>query len=312
MTTGINISKKLEAGLRATGRKIGNTRLIPVRGLHRNEYVRIYAKAEWEQLSGSIKARAAFYIIRHAVLQGMLDEHITLLDATSGNTGIAYAAIGRELGIPVALCLPENATKERKETLEALGAQIIYTSKFGGTDEAQEVAADLALRYPGKYFYASQYTNEQNWKAHYYGTAEEIIRAAPDASHFVAGLGTTGTFTGTARRLKEINPLIQAISLQPDLPLHGLEGWKHLETAIVPKIYDASVADRDIAIPTSAAYEVLEKVYRAEGLLLSPSSAANIAGAIQVADSIDTGTVVTVLPDNADRYSEVVRQIIPS
>jgi len=310
MTPEITLSPTLTDQLLQTGKKIGKTPLLPIRNLHPNKNVHIYAKAEWLQLSGSVKARAAFRIIRHAIGQGALDESKTLLDATSGNTGIAYAAIGKELGISVALCLPENASRERKEILEALGATIILTSKFGGTDEAQETAALLALQHPGKYFYASQYTNDQNWKAHYYGTAEEIIRAVPGISYFVAGLGTTGTFTGTSRRLKEINSAIQTVSLQPDLALHGLEGWKHLETAIVPKIYDPGIADRNIEIATPDAYTIIKRVYESEGLLLSPSAAANIAGALQIANEIESGTIVTILPDNADKYSEVISQIL--
>ncbi len=304
------INPTLADRLSQTGEQIGNTPLLPIRNLHPNKNVRIYAKAEWQQLSGSVKARAAFNIIRHAIEQGSLNESKTLLDATSGNTGIAYAAVGKELGISVALCLPENASKERKEILESLGATIIFTSKFGGTDESQEKAAQLAQQYPDKYFYASQYTNDQNWKAHYYGTSEEIIKVVPDITHFVTGMGTTGTFIGTSRRLKEINPSIQVISLQPELALHGMEGWKHLETAIVPKIYDPSVADRNIEIPTPDAYDIIKRLYESEGLLLSPSAAANIAGALKIAGEIESGTIVTILPDNADKYSEVISQIL--
>lgn len=310
MTSETAFTPTLADKLSQTGKKIGNTPLIPIRGLHPNKRVRIFAKAEWQQLSGSVKARAAFSIIRHAIQQGTLDENKTLLDATSGNTGIAYAAIGKELGISVALCLPENASKERKAILESLGATIIFTSKFGGTDEAQETAAQLATQHPGRYFYASQYTNDQNWKAHYYGTAEEIIRDVPDVNYFVTGLGTTGTFIGTSRMLKEIDPSIQAISLQPDLALHGMEGWKHLETAIVPRIYDPKVADRNIEITTPEAYSIIKRMYESEGLLLSPSAAANIAGSLQIANEIESGTIVTILPDNADKYSEVISQIL--
>lgn len=304
------VNRKLKQRLFEVSRKIGNTPLLPIRNLHQNKRVSIYAKAEWQQLSGSVKARAAFNIIRFAIENGEFDENRILLDATSGNTGIAYATIGRELGLPVALCLPENASKERKEILESLGAEIIYTSKFGGTDEAQEVAAHLAAQYPDRYFYASQYTNEQNWKAHYYGTAVEIARDAPPITHFVAGLGTTGTFIGTSKRLKEFDSSIQVVSLQPDFALHGLEGWKHLETAVVPKIFDSSVADRNIEISTNRAHEIIKEAHAKEGLLLSPSSAANLEGALQIASEIEEGVIVTVLPDNADKYSEVIKQIL--
>lgn len=302
----LNIKSKLAR----VAKQIGNTPILPINGLHKNKNVEILAKAEWQQLSGSVKARAAFNIIREAILNGKLDETKVLLDATSGNTGIAYAAIGKELGLKVSLLLPKNASKERKEILKSLGASIIYTSEFGGTDEAQEKASVLAGQFPDSYFYASQYTNDNNWKAHYYGTANEIIYEVPDVTHFVAGLGTTGTFIGTTRRLKEFNPYIQAISLQPDLPLHGLEGWKHLPTAVVPKIYYPHAADRNIEINTSTAYEIIRKIYHAEGLLLSPSAAANIVGAVQIADEISSGTIVTILPDNGEKYSEIINQII--
>lgn len=310
MTTITKTKISLIQKLRAVESQIGNTPLIPVLNLHKNPGVKIFAKEEWKQLSGSVKARAAFNIIKQAILNGELDEDKTLLDATSGNTGIAYAYIGSVLGIRISLLLPENATKERKEVLTKLGVEIIYTSKFGGTDEAQEAALELALKYPEKYFYASQYTNDNNWKAHYYGTANEIISERPDITHFTAGLGTTGTFIGTSRRLKEFNPEVKVISLQPDLALHGLEGWKHLETAIVPGIYDPTVADGNIEISTARAYEIMKQIYHQSGLLLSPSSAANISGALQIANQIEEGVIVTVLPDNADRYSEVINKII--
>lgn len=306
----IKVKNSLTQNLKKVATQIGNTPLLPIRNLHRNPRVKIYGKAEWRQLSGSVKARAAFNIIKQAILQGALDEDKILLDATSGNTGIAYAFIGRILGIKVTLLLPENATKERKEILTSLGVEIIYTSRFGGTDEAQELAQELALKYPEKYFYASQYTNENNWKAHYYGTAEEIIAEVPGITHFTAGLGTTGTFIGTSGRLKEFNAGIQAVSLQPDLALHGLEGWKHLDTAIVPGIYDPGVADRNLEIATADAYEVLKRFYRQTGLLVSPSAAANIKGALLLADETDEGIIVTVLPDNADRYTEIINRII--
>ncbi len=290
--------------LERTGARIGNTPLLPFHHLQSNPRIRIHAKAEWKQLSGSVKARAAFNIVRHALETGGYGRHKVLLDATSGNTGIAYAAIGKELGLRVALCLPENASSERKRLLKELGAEIILTSRFGGTDEAQEVAAELAHQHPERYFHADQYANEQNWKAHYHGTALEILREVPSITHFVAGLGSTGTFTGTARRLKEADPVVQAISLQPDVALHGLEGWKHLDTATVPGIYDSSIADRNNEVSTVEAYRVMRQVYEHDGLLLSPSSAANLAGALRVAEGITSGTIVTVLPDHADRYGD--------
>jgi S-sulfo-L-cysteine synthase (O-acetyl-L-serine-dependent) len=290
--------------------QVGNTPLVRIRHLVSKKGVELWAKQEWAQLSGSVKCRAAYRIFLDALQKGELNEQKTLLDATSGNTGIAYAAIGSALGIKVALCLPENASAERKRILTSLGAEIIYTSRYEGTDGAQHVAKELAHRYPDKYFYADQYKNDNNWKAHYHTTAVELFSDLPDITHFVAGLGTTGTFVGTGRRLKEFNPDIQLISFQPDSALHGLEGWKHLETAIVPTIYDPSVADKNIEVSTEEAYEIIRSAARHEGLLLSPSSAANIAGALKVINEINEGVVVTILPDNADKYSEVIKKVL--
>ena len=305
-----SLTEVLSAKIAQISPQIGNTPLLPITHLFNKKGVKIYAKAEWQQLSGSVKARAAFKIFKHAIESGELGQGRTLLDATSGNTGIAYATLGSLLNIPVALCMPANASPERKAILESLGAEVIYTSKFGGTDEAQEVAAFLAAQYPRKYFYADQYKSELNWKAHYHTTAVEIFRDAPGITHFVSGLGTTGTFTGTGRRLKEINSNIQLVALQPDLALHGLEGWKHLETARIPAIYDAGLADRVQEVSTENAYQIIRDAARLEGLLLSPSSAANLAGAINLAEQIDQGVIVTVLPDNADKYREVIKQIL--
>ena len=290
--------------------QVGNTPIVRIKNLFAKNEVELWVKKEWEQLSGSVKCRAAYFIILDALQKGKLNEDKILLDATSGNTGIAYATIGAALGIKVTLCLPENASAERKQILTSLGAQIIYTSKYEGTDGAQETAKELAQLHPHKYFYADQYKNDNNWKAHYHTTAIEIFSALPCITHFVAGLGTTGTFTGTGRRLKEFNPDIQLISFQPDSALHGLEGWKHLETAMVPAIYDASVADDTIEVSTEEAHEIIKMAAKHEGLLLSPSSAANIAGALKLIDKTNEGIVVTVLPDNADKYSEVIKKII--
>jgi cysteine synthase B len=308
--TRTHYDKGLLKELKAVGRRVGNTPLYRVKHLFNKPGVTIYAKLEWEQLSGSVKARAAFNIFSAAIAEGQLNGEKSLLDATSGNTGIAYATIGKLLNIPVTLCLPENASRERKEILESLGTNIIYTSRFEGTDGAQQEASRLAHQNPDKYFYADQYKNDNNWKAHYYSTAAEIYEALPDVTHFVAGLGTTGTFVGTGRRLIELNPSIQLISLQPDIALHGLEGWKHLETAVVPKIYDSTIANEDLEVSTEEAYEIMNAAYKHEGLLLSPSSAANLAGTMRVAKDLDKGLVVTVFPDNADKYSEVVKKII--
>jgi cysteine synthase B len=289
--------------------QVGNTPLVELRHVFRKKGVSLFAKQEWMQLSGSVKARAAYAIFRDALRKGQLGPGKALLDATSGNTGIAYAHIGKSVGIPVTLCLPENASAERKEILKSLGVELILTSRFEGTDGAQEVARDLARDNPGLYFYADQYKNANNWKAHYNGTGPEIINALPGITHFVAGLGTTGTFIGTGRRLKEYNPAILLISLQPDSALHGMEGWKHLETALVPEIYDPSVADENLEVSTEEAYHFIKLAKEKEGLELSPSAAANLAGAIRVASRLEQGTVVTVLPDNGDKYSDVLKKI---
>lgn len=289
---------------------IGNTPLFPITRAYTKPGVKIFAKLEWQQLGGSVKARPAFRIIQDAVQNGRLQPGQSLLDASSGNTAIAYAAIGAATQIPVTICLPENASEERKTLLRAFGAHIIYTSRFGSTDEAQEIANQLFSDYPDRYFYADQYGNPSNWQAHYYTTAEEIYRQTKGAiTHFVAGLGTTGTFTGTSRKLKELNPEIELVSLQPDAAMHGLEGWKHLETARVPKIYDAALANQNLAIDTYDAFDLIQKVAQTEGLLISPSAAANLAGAIQVAESIDEGVIVTVFPDNAEKYNEVLKAL---
>ena len=312
ITTGTKQEEeRLAKRIREVEKQIGNT---PVRQVSPELYdvpgVSIYAKMEWMQLGGSIKARAAYSIIRNAIDKHQLNEKTILLDATSGNTGIAYAAIAREIGLKVSLCLPENASLERKEILTSLGVDIIYTSPLEGTDGSQQVAQDLVNKEPGKYFYADQYKNENNWKAHYNTTAFEILEQVPNITHFVAGLGTTGTFVGTGRRLRELRPDVQLIALQPDSALHGREGWKHLPTAVVPKIYDDTVADEVLEVTTEQAYAMLKKVHDVEGLLLSPSSAANVVGSIMIAERIKKGTIVTVLPDNADKYSEVIKKLI--
>jgi len=292
------------------GRQIGDTPLLPIKKIFQKKGVEIYAKAEYQQLSGSVKARAAFNIFKDAIDKGVFEEGRTLLDASSGNTAIAYAIIGNMLHLPVSICIPKNASAERKKILEVLGVEIIYTSEFGGTDEAQETASFLSSQYPNRYYYANQYANEQNWKAHYDNTAPEIYRQKSDITHFVAGLGTTGTFVGVSKKLKIINPAIKTIALQPDLAMHGLEGWKHLETAVVPSIFEPDLVDEYLSITTSEAYQTLVDVARKEGLLLSPSAAANLAGAIKIANSAKEAIIVTVFPDNADKYSEIIKKIL--
>lgn len=292
------------------GAFIGHTPLFPIRNIFHKPGVQIFAKLEWQQLGGSVKARPAYRIIREAVRSGILTEGKRLVDASSGNTAIAYAAIGAAAGIPVTICIPENASAERKHLLKAYGAEVIYTPATGEMDDAQDRAHTLSEEKPYAYYYADQYANPNNWKAHYDTTAEEIYRQTQGkVTHFVAGLGTTGTLVGTTRKLKEKNPTIQCIALQPDAAFHGLEGWKHLETARVPRIYDPSAADQNLFIDTIEAYEWLRRLAREEGLLVSPSAAANLAGAVRVAEQIEEGVVVTMFADSAEKYGEVVSKL---
>lgn len=289
---------------------IGNTALVEIQNIFQKPGVKIYAKLEWQQFSGSVKARAAFQIIKQAIQNGELTEGKTLLDASSGNTAIAYAALGAALGIPVKIFLPGNASVDRKRLLAAFGAEVQYTSPFGSTDEAQEEAKKAFQENPDQYFHADQYNNENNWKAHYLNTGNEIFtQTLGTITHFACGVGTSGTFVGTSRRLKERNPEIKLVSLHPDAALHGLEGWKHLQTAKVPGIYDANLADQTISIESVEAIELIEQVARKEGLLLSPSSAANLAGAIKLANQLDRGVIVTVFPDSAERYTEIIHEL---
>lgn len=296
--------------LHKVGTQIGKTPLFELTRTWDNPHVRIFAKHEWHQLGGSVKSRPAFQIIRQAILNGTLNANRPLLDATSGNTGIAYASICAALGIPVVLCLPENASTERREILQNLGVDIVFTSRFEGTDGAQEKAKAMVAAEPDRFFYADQYANDNNWKAHLGTTAREIWdQTGGKITHFVAGLGTTGTLIGTGRGLKSLSPDIQIIGLQPDNPMHGLEGWKHLETAIVPKIYDATVAHRVLEVDTLKAYDQVRHLARQEGWLVSPSAGANLQGAIQLAKEIDEGVIVTTFADNASKYTEVMRHI---
>lgn len=290
--------------------QVGNTPMqrFSLPGL--NDNVSIFGKQEWKQISGSVKARAAYNIIRKAIEKGELDSSKILLDATSGNTGIAYATIARELDLRVTICLPENASQSRKDILTSLGVEIIFTSKFEGTDGAQIKAREIVNTNPGKYFYADQYKNDNNWKSHYYHTAVEIIEAQPNITHFITGLGTSGTFVGTSRRLKELKPSVKLISLQPDFALHGLEGWKHMETAAVPDIYDPSIADENLEVGTEEAYEMIKLLAQTENIYLSPSSAANLAGAYNYAKGLENAVIVTMLPDGAEKYQDLIKNIL--
>jgi cysteine synthase B len=287
---------------------VGNTALLLIKSLS-TDCVQIWAKAEWQQPGGSIKARAAHSIISNALREGKLHAYNSLLDASSGNTAIAYASLLNPLGIRTTICLPANASSERKNILKSLGAELILTSPMEGTDGAQLVAKELALDSPGKYFYADQYSNPANWQAHYHHTASEIwTQTQGSITHFVAGLGTTGTFTGTGKKLKELGD-VKLIGLQPDQPLHPLEGWKHLETAHVPAIYDPYLADEIKSIPTDETFAFIQYIAKHEGLYISPSAAANLQGAVQVGREIKRGMIVTTLADTLDRYTEVKKEI---
>jgi S-sulfo-L-cysteine synthase (O-acetyl-L-serine-dependent) len=266
--------------------------------------VEVYAKAEHLNPGGSVKDRPALSMILDGIQSGKLTKDKILLDATSGNTGIAYAMIGAALGYRVTLCLPKNASIERKKILKIYGAEIIETSPLNGTDGAQIVAKEMAEKEPDKYFYPDQYNNDANWRAHYETTAPEIWKQTEGrVTHFVAGLGTSGTFMGTARRLKEFRPQIKVISMQPDSPMHGLEGMKHMETAIVPGIYDPTFADETIEVSTDDAMETMRRLAREEGLFVGVSAGANVFAAIEVAKRLPAGSVVvTVLCDTGSRY----------
>ncbi len=283
---------------------IGNTPLLRLNRIGQDvPGVELYAKAEGFNPGGSVKDRPAWNIVREAERAGLLTPDKILLDATSGNTGIAYAMIGAARGFRVQLCLPENASRERKRILKAYGADLVLTSPFEGSDGAIREVRRRYAENPTAYYYADQYSNDNNWKAHYHSTAVEIWeQTAGRVTHWVAGLGTSGTFIGTSRRLKEFNPRIQCISFQPDNAFHGLEGMKHMESAIVPPIYDPAVADDDRGIATEDAYEMVRRLAREEGLLVGVSSGAALACALQVAREAGSGVVVTLFPDGGDKY----------
>ena len=268
--------------------------------------VRLLGKAEWYNPGGSVKDRAAANIVNEARRAGKLGPGKILLDSTSGNTGIAYAMLGAALGFHVTLCVPENVSVERKRILQAYGANIIFTDPGEGSDGAIKIARALAAERPDLYFYADQYSNDANWRAHYLTTAEEIWEQTEGrVTHFVSMLGTTGTFVGTTRRLKELNPHVRCISLQPDSAFHGIEGAKHLPSAIVPRIYDSSLADDNMEIATETAHAMARRLARENGLLVGVSAAAAVAGSLMVAEGLkknQNATIVTVLCDSGEKY----------
>ena len=287
--------------------RIGNTPLLRLVSIgHEFQNVEICGKAEWFNPGGSVKDRPALGMIDAGLKSGALVAGKTIIDATSGNTGIAYAMIGAALGYPVTLCLPDSASHERKRMLIAYGAELVMTPGDEATDGAIRRVHEIVAADPEKYFYPDQYGNPANWQSHYYGTANEIWeQTAGRVTHFVTGLGTSGTFIGVTRRLKELNPAVRCISLQPDAPFHGLEGWKHMATALVPAIYDESLADENIEVGTEASYRMVKVAAREEGMLLSPSAAAALLGCLHVAKSIPAdqhAVIVTVFADSAAKY----------
>ena len=283
---------------------IGNTPRLRLRKFEAGlNGVELYGKAEWFNPGGSVKDRPAVSMVKEGQRTGALRPGKILLDATSGNTGIAYAMIGASEGFPVKLCVPSNVTIERKRLLDAYGAELIFTDPMDGSDGAirearRQVAANADL-----YFYPDQYNNDANWGAHYKTTGPEILAQTQGRiTHFVAGLGTSGTFMGTGRRLREENPSIKLISFQPDSPLHGLEGLKHMETAIVPGIYDPRLADEDMRVSTEDAYTMVRRLAREEGLLVGISGGAALAASLKVAKTAKNAVIVTIFPDSADKY----------
>jgi S-sulfo-L-cysteine synthase (O-acetyl-L-serine-dependent) len=289
--------------------RIGNTPLLRFDRLTEHlPGVTLLGKAEWHNPGGSVKDRAAANIVAEGRRSGKFAPGKILLDATSGNTGIAYAMLGAAEGFPVTLCMPTNVSLERKKILQAYGGNILYTDPGDGSDGAIRMARELAAKHPDLYFYADQYSNDANWQAHYHGTANEIWQQTEGRiTHFVAMLGTSGTFMGATRRLKELNPTIRCVSLQPDSSFHGIEGAKHMASAIVPPIYDPGLADENIDIATEDAYAMARRLARECGLLVGISAAAGVFASLKLAEQFDLGkdqraVIVTILCDSGDKY----------
>jgi cysteine synthase B len=265
--------------------------------------VEIYAKAEWFNPGGSVKDRPVLWMIKDAMERGHLRRGMTVLDATSGNTGIAIAMLGAAMGFRTKLVLPANASKERKSILKSFGAELVLTDPLGGTDVAQRVARMIYEADPKRHFFLDQYNNPANWRAHYETTGVEILRqTGGEVAHFVAGLGTGGTLVGTGRRLKEYNPSIQIIGVQPDSPLHGIEGLKHMESSLKPGIFDPSIQDREFFVETEEAQRHARLLAQREGLLVGTSSGAALAACLRLAEELREGKIVTVFPDAGERY----------
>lgn len=284
---------------------VGNTPLLPLRRISReiSPHVLILAKAEWFNPGGSIKDRPALNILRSALAEGLLPPGKRLLDSTSGNMGIAYATFGAAMGVPVTLVLPANASPERITILRALGAELILTDPLEGSDGALREARRMAAKQPSLYYYANQYDNPANWQAHYFTTGPEIVQQTEGSvTHFIAGLGTSGTLTGVTRYLREYNPEIVSVAVQPDDPFHGLEGLKHMPTAIRPGIFDPALPDSTQEVATEEAYEMVQRLAREEGLFVGISSGAAAEASLRVASQLDHGVVVTVFPDAGYKY----------
>lgn len=284
--------------------QVGNTPLIELSSISKEvKPVQIFAKAEWFNPGGSVKDRAALNMILQGEKSRALTKDKIILDATSGNTGIAYAMIGAALGYKVKLAIPQNAGNLFKQTLAAYGAELIYSNPQHGSDGAIREAIRLYEKAPEQYFYPDQYNNSANWLAHYDGTGAEIIRQTKGKiTHFIAGLGTSGTFMGAGRRLKEFNEDIQLISVQPDSPLHGLEGLKHMKSAILPGIYDTELADDNLEISTEESQLLVKRLAKEEGLLVGMSAGAALAAALIIAKRLTTGVIVVIFPDSAHKY----------
>ena len=283
---------------------VGNTPLLELASVSREVTgVTVLGKAEWYNPGGSVKDRPALWMIRDGEKSGKLSPGKIILDATSGNTGIAYAWIGASLGYKVKLCMPKNASEERKRILRAYGVEVVLTDPGEGSDGAIREARRLYAEDPELYFYPDQYKNPANPRAHYESTAPEIWEQTEgEVTHFVAGLGTSGTFIGISRRFKEYNPEIKVISFEPDSPFHGLEGMKHMASAIVPEIYDPTIADENLGASTEEAYEMVKRLAREDGILVGLSSGAAVATSLRVAQELESGVIVTVLCDGADKY----------
>jgi cysteine synthase B len=289
--------------------RVGNTPLLRFDRLSAHlPGITLLGKAEWYNPGGSVKDRAAANIVAQGRRDGKFAAGKTLLDATSGNTGIAYAMLGAADGFLVTLCMPTNVSIERKKILQAYGANILYTDPGEGSDGAIRMAREVAAKHPDLYFYADQYSNDANWQAHYYGTANEIWQQTEGRiTHFVSMLGTSGTFMGTTRRLRELNPTIRCISLQPDSSFHGIEGAKHMVTAIVPRIYDPALANDNLDIATEDAYAMARRLARECGLLVGISAAAGVYASLKIAERMELrrdqlAVIVTILPDSGDKY----------